>query len=39
MSTNKGYLLIADLSGYTAYFCDLNRRMQDEVIGRTEDRF
>ncbi len=29
--------LLVRVSGYTAYFCDLNRRMQDEIIGRTED--
>ena len=31
--------LLVRVSGYTAYFCDLNRMMQDEIIGRTEDRF
>jgi trans-4-hydroxy-L-proline dehydratase len=30
--------LLVRVSGYTAYFCDLNRRMQDEIIARTEDR-
>jgi pyruvate formate-lyase/glycerol dehydratase family glycyl radical enzyme len=30
--------LLVRVSGYTAYFCELNRRMQDEIIGRTEDR-
>ncbi len=29
--------LIVRVSGYTAYFCDLNRGMQDEIIARTED--
>jgi len=29
--------LIVRVSGYTAYFCDLNRQMQDEIIARTED--
>ena len=29
--------LLVRVSGYTAYFCDLNRRMQDEIIDRTED--
>lgn len=29
--------LLVRVSGYTAYFCDLNRRMQDEIITRTED--
>ncbi len=31
--------LLVRVSGYTAYFCDLNRRMQDEIISRTEDEF
>ena len=30
--------LLVRVSGYSAYFCDLNKRMQDEIIGRTEDR-
>ncbi len=30
--------LLVRVSGYTAYFCDLNRRMQDEIIARTEDQ-
>ena len=29
--------LLVRVSGYTAYFCDLNRAMQDEIIARTED--
>lgn len=29
--------LLVRVSGYTAYFCDLNRSMQDEIIARTED--
>ncbi len=29
--------LLVRVSGYTAYFCDLNRRMQDEIISRTEN--
>ena len=29
--------LLVRVSGYTAYFCDLNRGMQDEIIARTED--
>lgn len=29
--------LLVRVSGYTAYFCDLNRKMQDEIIARTED--
>ena len=29
--------LLVRVSGYTAYFCDLNRSMQNEIIGRTED--
>ena len=31
--------LLVRVSGYTAYFCELNRRMQDEIIARTEDEF
>ncbi|MGK5093542.1 pyruvate formate lyase family protein [Deltaproteobacteria bacterium TL4] len=31
--------LLVRVSGYTAYFCDLNRKMQDEIITRTEDHF
>ncbi len=31
--------LLVRVSGYSAYFCDLNKRMQDEIIGRTEDQF
>jgi formate C-acetyltransferase len=30
--------LLVRVSGYTAYFCELNRRMQNEIIARTEDR-
>jgi len=29
--------LLVRVSGYSAYFCDLNRQMQDEIIARTED--
>lgn len=29
--------LLVRVSGYSAYFCDLNRSMQDEIIARTED--
>jgi len=29
--------LLVRVSGYTAYFCDLNRSMQDEIIARVED--
>jgi len=29
--------MVVRVSGYTAYFCDLNRGMQDEIIARTED--
>jgi len=29
--------LLVRVSGYTAYFCDLNLAMQNEIIGRTED--
>jgi len=29
--------LLVRVSGYTAYFCDLDRAMQDEIISRTED--
>lgn len=29
--------LLVRVSGYSAYFCDLNRAMQDEIIARTED--
>ncbi|MBN2295039.1 MAG: hypothetical protein JXM70_21600 [Pirellulales bacterium] len=29
--------LLVRVSGYTAYFSDLNRKMQDEIIARTED--
>jgi len=29
--------LLVRVSGYSAYFCDLNRGMQDEIIARTED--
>ena len=28
--------LLVRVSGYTAYFVDLNRSMQDEIIDRTE---
>lgn len=28
--------LLVRVSGYTAYFCDLNRQMQDEILSRTE---
>ncbi|MBU1669973.1 MAG: hypothetical protein KJ993_02620 [Actinobacteria bacterium] len=30
--------LLVRVSGYNAYFCDLTREMQDEIIARTEDR-
>ena len=30
--------LLVRVSGYTAYFGDLNRAMQEEIINRTEDR-
>jgi formate C-acetyltransferase len=30
--------LLVRVSGYTAYFCQLNRAIQDEIIARTEDR-
>lgn len=30
--------LLVRVSGYTAYFCDLDRSIQDEIIARTEDR-
>ncbi len=30
--------LLVRVSGYTAYFCDLNKKMQDEIIARTEDQ-
>ena len=29
--------LLVRVSGYTAYFGDLNKRMQNEIISRTED--
>ncbi len=29
--------LLVRVSGYSAYFCDLSRQMQDEIIDRTED--
>ncbi|MBT3222709.1 MAG: hypothetical protein HN348_26845, partial [Proteobacteria bacterium] len=29
--------LLVRVSGYTAYFCELNKRMQDEIIAREED--
>lgn len=29
--------LLVRVSGYTAYFCDLSRMMQDEIIARSED--
>jgi formate C-acetyltransferase len=29
--------LLVRVSGYTAYFGDLNREMQEEIINRTED--
>jgi formate C-acetyltransferase len=28
--------LLVRISGYTAYFCDLNKKMQDEIINRSE---
>lgn len=28
--------LLVRISGYTAYFCDLNKKMQDEIIARAE---
>jgi formate C-acetyltransferase len=29
--------LLVRVSGYSAYFCDLNRQMQNEIIARTEN--
>jgi len=29
--------LLVRVSGYTAYFCQLSRSIQDEIIARTED--
>lgn len=31
--------LLVRVSGYSAYFCDLSREMQNEIITRTEDNF
>ncbi len=28
--------LIVRVAGYSDYFCDLGRELQDEIIGRTE---
>jgi formate C-acetyltransferase len=28
--------LIVRVAGYSDYFCDLNRALQDEIIARTE---
>jgi formate C-acetyltransferase len=31
--------LIVRVAGYSDYFCDLNKALQDEIIARTEQKF